>query len=96
MQKCKEYTVENLCGSDENGELCKGIVCFMIVGLKNNIISYIVRTFTKKEANGEWIKDNILKCLATIIDGYGSTVRGVVCDNQMANYMYLQTSYPFL
>ena len=31
LQKCEEYTGDELTGSDENGELYKDIVCFMIV-----------------------------------------------------------------
>ena len=37
LQKCEEYFGGELIGSDENGELYKGIVCFMIVGLKESI-----------------------------------------------------------
>lgn len=37
----------------------------MIVCLISNI-SCVVRTFLEKELNGEWIKDKILECLATI------------------------------
>ena len=31
LQKCEEYFGDELIGSDENGELYKEIVCFMIV-----------------------------------------------------------------
>ena len=36
LQKCEEYFGGELTGSDENGELYKAIVCFMIVGLKGS------------------------------------------------------------
>ena len=35
LQKCKEYFGGELIGSDENGELDKGIVYFMIEGTKS-------------------------------------------------------------
>ena len=34
LQKCEEYFGGELIGSDENGELDKEIVCFMIEGMK--------------------------------------------------------------
>ena len=37
LQKCEEYFGGGLIGSDENGELYKEIVCFMIVRLKESI-----------------------------------------------------------
>ena len=37
LQKCQGYFGGKVLGSDENGELYKGIVCFMIVGLKESI-----------------------------------------------------------
>ena len=37
LQKCEEYFGGGLIGSNENGEWYKGIVCFMIVGLKESI-----------------------------------------------------------
>lgn len=83
LEKCEEYIAGKMCGSDENGELFKGIVCFMIVGLKNSI-SYVVRAFPEKKINGDWIKDKILECL-DIIDECGFTVRGVVCDDHSSN-----------
>ena len=41
LQKCEEYFAGDVFGADEEGELFKGIVCFMIVGLKNNV-PYVV------------------------------------------------------
>ena len=38
LQKCEEYFGGELISSDENGELFKEIVCFMIVRLKESIL----------------------------------------------------------
>ena len=43
LQKCEEYFVGEMIGSDESGELYNGIVCFMIVGLKQNI-PYVIKS----------------------------------------------------
>ena len=37
LQKCEECFGGELIGSDENGELDKGTVCFMIEGMKESI-----------------------------------------------------------
>ena len=42
LQKCEEYFGGEQIGSSKNGELYKGIVCFMIVGFKESIPSYQV------------------------------------------------------
>ena len=36
LQKCEEYTGGQLIGAAINGELYKGIVSFMIIGIKQN------------------------------------------------------------
>ena len=37
LQICEEYFAGNLVGCNGEGELCKGLVCFMIVGVKNSV-----------------------------------------------------------
>ena len=62
LQKCEEYIAGESYGADEQGELCKGMVCFMIVGLKSNIPS-VVKALPEKQITGEWLKDELLACL---------------------------------
>ena len=38
LQKCDEYFGGELIGSDGNGELDKGIVCFTIEGIEESIL----------------------------------------------------------
>ena len=83
LQKCEEYVSGETFGSDENGELYKGMVCFMIVGLKSSI-PYIIQTVPEKEIRGEWLKDKIVHCL-TILQEKGFNVRGIVCDDHASN-----------
>ena len=37
LQKCEEFAGGEVVGADEDGELYKGVMCFMIVGLKSNV-----------------------------------------------------------
>ena len=43
LQKCEEYTGGQLIGAATNGELYKGIVSFMIIGIKQNT-PYIIKS----------------------------------------------------
>ena len=45
LQKCEEYVLGgDTVGTDEDGELYKRVVCFMIIGMKSNIL-YVICTF---------------------------------------------------
>ena len=37
LQKCEEYSAGEIIGANENNELYKGLLSFMIVGLKENV-----------------------------------------------------------
>ena len=43
LLKCEEYTGVQLIGAATNGELYKGIVSFMIIGIKQNT-PYIIKS----------------------------------------------------
>ncbi|XP_047127382.1 uncharacterized protein LOC124808407 [Hydra vulgaris] len=83
LQKCEEYFAGEMIGSDESGEMYKGIVCFMIVGLKQNI-PYVIKTSPEKTINAEWLKEEIFECLR-ILTECEFNVRVIVCDNHSAN-----------
>ena len=59
-------------GTDEDGELYKGEVCFMIIGLKNNI-PYIISTVSGRKNRGEWLKDELCTSLHASATKYWST-----------------------
>jgi len=83
LQKCEEFVGGTTIGANNNGDLFKGAVCFMIVGLKSNV-PYIVKTCPETEINGEWLKNELLDCLTTLQEN-GFNVRGIVCDNHASN-----------
>ena len=49
LQKCEETV-----GTDEDGELYKRAVCFMIIGLKSNI-PYVYNKYLSRERNSWWM-----------------------------------------
>ena len=43
LQKCEEYCGGDTFGTNKEGELFKGIICFMIIGSKSNV-TFIIKT----------------------------------------------------
>ena len=83
LQKCVEYCGGDFFGSNINNELYKSIVCFMIIGLKENL-SYVAKAAHVTFINSELLKDELLNCLELLITG-GFNVRAVIFDNHAAN-----------
>lgn len=83
IQKSEEYFGGETFGTDEDGAMYNGLVCFMIIGLTKTI-PYVLYSLPKKNLKGDWLRDAILKCIKTLQD-IGYHVRGVVCDNHSSN-----------
>ena len=83
LQKCKEYVDCEMVETDEDGELYKGVVCFMIIALKSNIPD-IISTVPGKEIRGKWHKDKLLRCMQAL-QNISFNFRGVVCDDHSTN-----------
>lgn len=56
LQKCVEYCGGEIIGLSENDELYKSIVCFMVIGLKQNI-PYVIKACPVTSINSEMLKD---------------------------------------
>ena len=94
LQKEESYQGGSLVGAAENGDLYKGIVVFMVVGLKESI-PYVVQAVPEVTFGGKWLKEKIDTNLANLMEA-GFCVRGVVTDNHSANvnaFNYLAKSY---
>lgn len=83
LQKSEEYFAGDLLGCDVDGDLYKGIVCFMIIGLKASI-PYIIKSSPETKINADWLKDQLLDCL-DILSECGFNVRAIICDNHPSN-----------
>ena len=82
-QKSEEYVGGELVGVDEDDELFKGTISFMIVGLRQSI-PYVVKALPEKKLDGEWLKSELLNCL-NILHKNEFNIRAVVCDNHASN-----------
>ena len=63
-------------GSDENGELYKGIVCFMIIGLKESTL-YMIKSSPEITINAAWFSDECFDVLYQC----EFNVRTIACDD---------------
>ena len=48
-------------GSDDNGELYKGTIYFMIAGLKES--THVIKTSPQITINAVWFRDELFECL---------------------------------
>ena len=83
LQKSVEYCGGEFFGSSISNELYKSVMCFMIIGLKENV-SYVVQAAPVTFINRELWKDELLNCLELLTTG-GYNVRAVISDNHAAN-----------
>ena len=83
LEKCEEYSGGKSCGVNEDGELYKGIMGFMIVGLKSSV-PYVVKSVPETQITGEFVKESLVECLNMLHEN-GFNVRGVVSDDHSTN-----------
>ena len=83
LQKSHEYFGGEMIGYDDEGELYKGIVCFMIVGLKE-YIPYVIKSSPETNIDANWLKTELLDSLK-ILSNCGFCVRATDCDNHPSN-----------
>ena len=79
LQKCEEYFAGDLVGCNSEGELYKGLVCFMIAGLKNSI-PYVIKPSPETKIKADWLKEELIYCLGTLPKP-GFNVRAIASDN---------------
>ena len=61
LQKGTQFRGGEYIGANENDELHKGIMVFMITGLKT--VPSVVKVCPEVTVNGEWLSQEILKCI---------------------------------
>ena len=95
LQKCIQYAGGQYIGADSNENFYKGIVVFMIQGLKESV-SIVVQASPEVTLTGQWLADEISDCI-TSLGQVGFKVRGIVADNHFTNvsaFNILQTRFP--
>ena len=85
LHKCEEYCGGEIIDAKENNELYKGLLSFMIAGLKENV-PYLMKSVPEQNIDGKWIKEQILDSLKTL-KNCGFRVRAIVSDNHSANVL---------
>ena len=83
LQKGAQYHGGEYIGADENNELYKGIMVFMITGMKRTL-PIVVRACPEVFITGEWLSNEIIKCLFDLNDA-GFFIRAIVTDNHSVN-----------
>ena len=83
LQKATQYQGGVYVGADESGNLYKGVVAFMISGLKYSI-PYIVEAIPETTITGAWLATKMAENLKILGDA-GFTVRAVIADNHSTN-----------
>ena len=83
LQKCEEHFGGDLIGCGEDGNVYKGLVCFMIAGLKESV-PYVIKSSPQTGISGDWLKNELLECLDVLIKS-GFNTRVTICDNHPSN-----------
>ena len=83
LKKAAQYQAGEYVDADEEGNLYKGIVAFMVVGLKQSV-PFVVQATPEVTFDGQWLCDNITENIKNLaISGF--CVRGIVPDNHSSN-----------
>ena len=83
IQKDAEYNGGRMIGTDADGKMFKGVVAFMINGLKN-AIPFVVKAIPELKITGKWIAEHLEEVIGSL-HKCGFYVRAVVCDNHSTN-----------
>lgn len=83
LQREVQYHEGKLTGCDEDGTMFRGIMTFMVVGLKNNV-PFVIKAIPEAKIEGKWLSDHIDNCLQSLHDA-GFKVRAVISDNHSTN-----------
>ena len=84
LQKCEQFCDGEIIAANENNELYKGLLSFMIVGLKKNV-PYIKKSVPERNIDGKWIKEQILDSLKTLKNC--CLVRAIASDNHSTDVL---------
>ena len=83
IQKSLQYQDGKLLGGDSEGTMYKGILTFMIVGLKKNI-PMVIKAVPETKIEGKMVSFNIEDSIKSLHE-VGFQVRSVISDNHPSN-----------
>ena len=79
LQKGASYQATEKVGKDSGGNLYKGIMVFMTVGLKQSV-SFVVQALLDITITGEWLWSKIGNCIESL-GNVGFTMCALLTDN---------------
>ena len=83
LQKELQFQRGKLIGCDDNGNLLKGIMTFMIVGERKSV-PFLVKAVPESKTEGKWLSGQIIETIQSLHE-IGFHVRAVVSDNHPSN-----------
>ena len=79
LQMCEEYLGDDLTGCGEDGNLYKGLVCLMIIALKESV-PYVIKSLPQAKISADWLENEASECLDVLIKCSFNT-RAIIWDN---------------
>ena len=87
LQKSTQFHGGKYEGADEDDNPYKGMVVFMIAGMKKSI-PYVIKACPETAISGKWIAEEIEKAIS-LLSKAGFNIRGIVADNHSSNVALL-------
>ena len=83
LQKEVQFQQGKLIGCDDNDDLFKGIMTYMIVGIRNNV-PFVVKGVPESKKKGKWLSGQIVESIQSLHE-IGFHMRAVISDNHPRN-----------
>ena len=83
LQKDVQFEQCKLIGCDDNGNLFKAIMTFVIVGKRKNV-PFVVKAVPESKIDGKWLSGQIMEGMQSLHE-IGFHVRAVILDNYLSN-----------
>ena len=83
LKKKVQYSAGKYVGADSDGSMYKGVVVFMLQGLRQPV-PVVVKACPETEISGRWLAEKLSECVTDLCKS-GFQVRGILSDNHAAN-----------
>ena len=91
LQKDSHYQDGRLIGADNEGNLYKGVMTFMINSLKKSI-PFVIEGIPEIKIEGKWLSEHIDNCI-TSRNSVGFNVCAIISDNHSTNVLAFKYSF---
>lgn len=95
LQKAAQYQAGEYVGADEEDNLYKGIVAFMVVGIKKSV-PFVVQAIPEVTFDGQWLCDNIAENIKNLANaGFCSWNRTRQPLIKCQRFQFIENSFQF-